>query len=170
YYRLAVLRLQTSPLRERGAADVALLARRRLASRLGLKDEQFPDSLAHTSPQAGLNALLQAMLAHAADYGWPGNVRELDNWVERLLACQPHLCDAQGQPDAVRLAEVFAECAEPIAAAAAVGKTRLKDGSREAERQRVQQVLQSVDGNQARACEILGISRATLWRRMKAAI
>ncbi len=170
YYRLAVLRLQTSPLRERGAADVALLARRRLASRLGLKDEQFPDSLARTSPQAGLNALLQAMLAHAADYGWPGNVRELDNWVERLLACQPHLCDAQGQPDAVRLAEVFVECAAPIAAAAAVGKTRLKDSSREAERQRVQQVLQSVDGNQARACEILGISRATLWRRMKAAI
>ena len=110
------------------------------------------------------------MLAHAADYGWPGNVRELDNWVERLLACQPHLCDAQGQPDAVRLADVFAECADPIAAAAAVGKTRLKDGSREAERQRVHQVLQSVDGNQTRACEILGISRATLWRRMKAAI
>ena len=54
----------------------------------------------------------------------------------------------------------------PVAAPAAA-RMQLKDTRHHAEQQRVREVLESVNGDQRQACEILGISRATLWRRMK---
>lgn len=165
YYRLAVLRLATPTLQARGGADVAQLAQAMLVRRLGLGGAE---ALA-AAPHAPLAAMLNALLAHAAGHAWPGNVRELDNWVERLLACR-HYLDAGAQVlDTVRLHEVFPECVPlmPLAAPAAARRARLKDTSRQAERERVREVLESVDGDQGRACEILGISRATLWRRMR---
>lgn len=169
YYRLAVLRLATPTLQMRGAADVAQLARSMLARRLGLGDA---NALA-ASPHAPVARLLDAVLAHAAAHAWPGNVRELDNWVERLLACR-HYLDAgtqDGMPDAARLQEIFPECVAlmPLAAPTAARRARLREASRQAERERVREVLESVGGDQGRACELLGISRATLWRRMKGA-
>ncbi|MET1115178.1 MAG: propionate catabolism operon regulatory protein PrpR [Comamonas sp.] len=175
YYRLAVLRIGTPALRERGPADVAELAHALLAQRLGMA------GAASGAPAQQLHTLLDAILAHAAHHLWPGNVRELHNWVERLLACQHYLCVPAGdrevggaqhvalQLDAARLVEIFPECAcaLPLAAPAAARQARLRDTARDAERARVREVLDSVDGNQGRACEILGISRATLWRRMK---
>ena len=80
------------------------------------------------------------------------------------------MCDAQSAVDAVRLLEVFPECAGPlpVAAPAAARPMQLKEIRRHAEQQRVREVLESVNGDQRQACEVLGISRATLWRRMKA--
>ena len=168
YYRLAVLRLATPTLQMRGAADVAQLARSMLARRLGLDDQALG-----ASPHASAARLLDAVLAHAASHAWPGNVRELDNWVERLLACRHYLGAGtqEGMPDAARLQEIFPECVPlmPLAAPAAAGRARLREASRQAERERVREVLESVGGDQGRACEVLGISRATLWRRMKSA-
>ena len=89
-------------------------------------------------------------------------MRELENWIERLLACHATLCDAQGVLDAARLQELFPECAAPPPASA------LKDTRHQAEQQRLREVLAPVNGDQRQACAILGISRATLWRRMKA--
>ncbi|MBV8249985.1 MAG: sigma 54-interacting transcriptional regulator, partial [Comamonas sp.] len=168
YYRLAVLRLSTPTLQQRGASDVAELAHRMLAQRLGAQ------ALQGASHKA-LASMLDAVLLRAQAYSWPGNVRELDNWVERLLACRHYLApsaqDGAAGPDAARLLEIFPECAPlvPLAASEAARKTRLKDAARQAERQRVREVLESVDGDQGRACEILGISRATLWRRLNQA-
>ena len=111
---------------------------------------------------AAVHTLLAAVLQRAERYAWPGNVRELENWVERVLACHASLCDAQGVLDAVRLQELFPECATPQSALA------LRDTRHQAEQQRLREVLASVGGDQRQACAILGISRATLWRRMKA--
>ena len=44
----------------------------------------------------------------------------------------------------------------------------MREARRDAERQRMREVLEQVQGDQRRACEILGISRATLWRRLRA--
>jgi len=44
---------------------------------------------------------------------------------------------------------------------------QLREARRDAERQRMREVLEQVQGDQRRACEILGISRATLWRRLR---
>ena len=152
YYRLAVLRLATPALRERSTSDIAQLAQALLAQRLQTTGDAMP---------ASLPALLTAVLQQAAAYRWPGNVRELENWVERLLACHASICDAQGAVDAARLQEIFPECTAPQPAMA------LKDTRRHAEQQRLREVLDSVGGDQRQACAILGISRATLWRRMK---
>lgn len=159
YYRLAVLRLSTPSLRQRGAADVLELAGNMLQRRLA---QRHSSALERT-------ALLQAVLSHAAAHDWPGNVRELDNWVERLLACHADLCLADGSLDMARLQDIFPECAAlmPLAAPVAATRNRLRDIRRDAERQRLREVLESVNGDQTQACALLGISRATLWRRMK---
>ena len=166
YYRLAVLRLATPALRERSAKDVAQLAQALLRRRLRVAGESPP-----AAAKMDAAKLLDTMLQRAQTHTWPGNVRELENWVERLLACQAYVCDAQGAADAARLLEVFPECAEPLAmtlpAHAAQPALPLKDTRRRAEQQRLREVLALVQGDQRQACEILGISRATLWRRMK---
>ncbi len=164
YYRLAVLRLTMPGLHERGAADVQALARAMLARRL--------QSLSLQHEAGALQPLLQALLALAAGHRWPGNARELDNWVERLLACRQELCDSAGRPVPARLQELFPECGASAAGPAAPltaqeGPRPLREARRDAERQRVREVLQQVQGDQRRACEILGISRATLWRRLR---
>ncbi len=166
YYRLAVLRLATPALRERSASDVAQLAQSLLQRRLKTAADAPADDL--TPSAAAARALLASVLQQAEGHSWPGNVRELENWVERLLACQDYVCDAQGAVNTARLLEVFPECAgQRPAAAVAAARMQLKDTRHHAEQQRVREVLESVNGDQRQACEILGISRATLWRRMK---
>ena len=158
YYRLAVLRLATPALRERTPSDVAQLAQALL--------ERRPKAAG--DPPVDVSTLLAAMLQRAQGHTWPGNVRELENWVERLLACQGYVCNAPGVVDTARLLEVFPECAEPLGAPVdPQPPAPLKDTRHRAEQQRVREVLDSVQGDQRQACEILGISRATLWRRMK---
>ena len=164
YYRLAVLRLHTPALRERSARDVAQLAGALLQRHLPALPADAP---------AAVHTLLAAVLQRAERYAWPGNVRELENWVERVLACHAYVCTAQGAVDGVRLLEVFPECADPLALALALSlpgaaaQPLLKETRRRAEQQRVREVLESVNGDQRQACAILGISRATLWRRGK---
>ena len=118
---------------------------------------------------AAVHTLLAAVLQRAAHHPWPGNVRELENWVERVLACHAYVCDVQGAVDEARLLEVFPECAGAGASeappAGVPAPVPLKETRRRAEQQRVREVLASVHGDQRQACEILGISRATLWRR-----
>jgi len=161
YYRLAVLRLATPALRERSASDVAQLAQALMQRRLKAAPNQPADADAGAKTDAVASALLVTVLELTGGHAWPGNVRELENWVERLLACTGYVCNAQGVTDAARLLEVFPECAAP--------QTPLlwKDTRHRAEQQRVREVVESVHGDQRQACEILGISRATLWRRMK---
>ncbi len=170
YYRLAVLRLATPALRERTASDVAQLAQALLQRRLKAANARAPDAV-QASNAAVAHTLLTTVLQRTVAYPWPGNVRELENWTERLLACQNYVCDAQGGVDAARLLEVFPECAEPAPLAAPdnapAAALPLKDIRHRAEQQRVREVLASVGGDQRQACEILGVSRATLWRRMK---
>lgn len=164
YYRLAVLRMGMPSLRERGQADVATLAHAMLGRHAG--------DTSHQVQPLRLERLLDELLALSEGYGWPGNVRELDNWIERLVACGPYLDSEDGATRRQRLLEVFCECAAASRSreedeAPLQQQARLRDTRQQAERDRVREVLESVQGDQKRACEILGISRATLWRRLK---
>ena len=101
--------------------------------------------------------LLAAIRQRAERHAWPGNVRELENWIKWVLACQSHLCDMQGALDVARRSKVFPECADALAVPAVAAQLPLKEIRHQAERQRMREVMEFVNGGQRQACEILKI-------------
>ena len=150
YYRLNVLPLELPPLRER-LDDVPVIAGhflRRFARRFGRPVESV-------SKKAIL--MLKA-------YEWPGNVRELENVVERaVMLCKgtelrpEHLFMPGSQP---------IEDRSPRSAAGAEGVGDAISLS-DLERFHILAVLKGLGGNQKRASGVLGISKSTLWRKLK---
>jgi propionate catabolism operon transcriptional regulator len=172
YYRLNILRLDVPPLRERlsDLSPIAHALQRKLCQRLG----QDPRA---TQP------LLIALIEHASGYDWPGNVRELENLIERMLAYAGSPSVGQGlsasQAEAFLRAvtpELFepGEAKVPVEAAQASeqqsssGARRLKAHQLEAEQAEILKVLADCGGDRALASQRLGISRTTLWRKLKA--
>jgi PAS domain S-box-containing protein len=141
YYRLNVLYLMLPDLCQRGE-DIPLLLNHFL-NHLAVKFNKVSFKI---SPSA-LDLLQQ--------YSWPGNIRELQNFSERLAVqtaggliapadiyrVLPELNDHQPQP--------------------------INFSIKETQAQRIANVLAQVDYNQTKAAEILGISRTTLWRKIK---
>ena len=142
YYRLRVIELRVPALRER-RCDIVPLTRRFLveaAERLH-------------RPVDGITAAAADQLAR---YDWPGNVRELENAVERAVALAIDTrVDVEDLPEEVRQARAVT--------APQAGGRRLAD----VERALVLQTLEEVNGNRARAAELLGIGVATLYRKLK---
>lgn len=167
YYRLNILRLDVPPLRER-LGDLDAIARA-LCIKLCRRLAQDP---------VPMQGLLGALIRQAAGYDWPGNVRELENLIERVIAYASAV-DVAGlqQPDAQRaflaaaVPELFADAAEAPAGAeskgAADGETPLKGHQAQAEREAILRVLADCGGDRALASQRLGISRTTLWRKLK---
>lgn len=155
YYRLNILRLAVPPLRER-IADIlplfnALLARHCRAGRLPpSSDEQ-------------IQKLLPLMLRHP----WPGNIRELENIAERVALCLGTL----GHGDEVDLATLFPELFEAGVAAAVnlppAATENLRSLGKAAETAHARQVLDCCDGDMDEAARRLGVSRSTVWRRVR---
>jgi transcriptional regulator, propionate catabolism operon regulatory protein len=161
YYRLNILRVDLPALRER-RADVPVLAAHLLEKIVAQRGAMAPPPTELTGP------LVAALVEHAAHYAWRGNVRELENFIERLIVYCDQLGPAERRAaasdplDALRgiAPELFA--GDPAAAAPTLG-----DAGRSAERRHLLEVLQACDGDRARACARLGISRTTLWRRLR---
>jgi DNA-binding NtrC family response regulator len=138
YYRLNVLQVRTSPLRER-LEDVPALARhfaRLYSEEVGRRPRPFS------------SAALRAMCS----YDWPGNVRELANRVRRgLVLAEGYLIEAED------LGFQMAEGAEKA-------ELSLEDYKLQAERQALCDVLAQYSQNLSRAARALGISRPTFYR------
>ncbi len=101
-----------------------------------------------------------------ARYRWPGNVRELGNALEYAVAtCTGQTIQIENLPPELRQGEERAGL-EPVTAqdAAPLGDPLAEDP---AERLRILQTLESARWNRGRAADLLGMSRSTLWRRMK---
>jgi two-component system, NtrC family, response regulator HupR/HoxA len=139
YYRLSVFPIKTPPLRER-QDDIPLLVHYFL--------EQQCQKLKR--PVIGLS---QEAMQRLADYDFPGNVRELQNLIERAV-----LLSSGSRLD---LDEWLPRPGDPSRAAGSPTLTQV-------EKNRILEQLQSRKGNLALAAKDLGISRTTLWRRMKA--
>lgn len=139
YYRLSVFPIKTPPLRER-QDDIPLLVHYFL--------EQQCQKLKR--PVIGLS---QEAMQRLADYDFPGNVRELQNLIERAV-----LLSSGSRLD---LDEWLPRPGDPSCAAGSPTLTQV-------EKNRILEQLQSRKGNLALAAKDLGISRTTLWRRMKA--
>ncbi len=142
YFRLSMVEIKLPRLRER-LDDLPLLQRFFL--------ERF--AAQYVKPVRGLTRRAQALLAR---YSWPGNVRELENVLGHacLMAPADVLDISDLPPSLVR--------GEPAGLAADEGLLSLQ----EVERRHVLRVLQRVQGNKARAAEILGIGRTTLYRQL----
>ena len=157
YYRLRVFPIELPPLRER-REDIEPIARL-LLSRVGARTGRE----LRFSPEA-----LRALLSH----DWPGNVRELENALEFAVTValgqtvQPEdLPPELGQAPGRRVPEPATEAARPGAGngAAAPG-----DAGGE-ERAVLQAALERHRWSRAETARALGVSRSTLWRRMRAA-
>jgi len=175
YYRLNILRVDVPPLRERlqDIAPIAHALQRKLCQRLGL-------DVRTTS------GLIDTLVERAQGYDWPGNVRELENLIERVTAYAGSLPGAQAV-DARQAAsflaavvpELFAQQAGPreVKALSAAGTStpvgaananqQLRQTQRQAEHAEIMRVLAACGGDRALASQQLGISRTTLWRKLK---
>ncbi|MBK7367820.1 MAG: sigma 54-interacting transcriptional regulator [Candidatus Eisenbacteria bacterium] len=145
YYRLRVVPITMPPLRERreDIEPLALHLLGRVSGRLGRSMLMSPDAR---------RALLE--------YHWPGNVRELENAIEYAVA----VCRGQTIHDTDLPVEVREVRLTGSAAPAPPAFARTDD---EVERDQLHRTLEQHRWNRAAAATALGISRTTLWRRMR---
>ncbi|MBI4013191.1 MAG: sigma-54-dependent Fis family transcriptional regulator [Candidatus Rokubacteria bacterium] len=145
FYRLKVLTITLPAMRER-VEDILPLAehfldkyRRPLGKEIrGLGDEARRHLLAHP---------------------WPGNVRELEASIQRAVTLTRN---AVLEPEDFPLDAAVTSSDQPG------GPPRsLTDVIREAERRYLSEVLRSAGGRRQRAAEMLGLSRKTLWKKLK---
>jgi two-component system NtrC family response regulator len=136
YYRLSEIAITIPPLRER-VGDTALLA------------HHFKNKFSIKEGRPSLN-FSQEALAMIEGYSWPGNVREMENCIRR----------------AVIMAEGSQISADDIGLSTSPKMTEsinLRQIRDDAEYQAVVKALARVNGSIAKAAELLGISRPTLY-------
>jgi DNA-binding NtrC family response regulator len=138
YYRLAVISLAIPALRERR--------------------EDIPPLVYHFIRQFNAEAgyavegVRQDALELLADHAWPGNVRQLENVIERAVILRK------------------AGLVQPSDLPPEMDSTAAGDSSRsldELERQHILQLLEECGGNRSRVARILGISRRTVYRKLR---
>ena len=140
YYRLSMIEIQLPSLADR-KEDLPLLQRYFV--------QQF--AAQYQKLIRGLTRRAQALLAR---YSWPGNVREMENVIGyAALMVEGNTIDVLDLPEPLRN-----PAAEPVR------ELESQMSLEELERHHARQVLQQMNGNKLRAAEILGISRATLYR------
>ncbi len=144
YFRINVVNIKLPGLAER-KADIPLLAYH-ILSRLNRQGG------------GSIRAISEKAMALLVNYAFPGNVRELENILERAVAiCRGNVireCDLP--PDLVSLElQAYKPPDEPFMTLS------------ELEQDYIAHLLKITGGARARTAEILGIDRASLWRKMK---
>jgi DNA-binding NtrC family response regulator len=144
YFRLNVVTVHLPSLREH-RTDIPQLVHCFL-------DRYAPDENIQVTP-AAMKSFLQ--------YDWPGNVRELENCIARAVALGDHrIIDVADLPPAVAVEQ---ESNGGGLDAAGLSTTALAD----LERMTILRVFEQAGGDKALAGRMLGISRATLYRKLK---
>ncbi|MGH6948606.1 MAG: sigma-54-dependent transcriptional regulator [Kiloniellales bacterium] len=156
YYRLQAIGIHMPPLSAR-RGDIPLLSRHLLAKVAATEGKAFE----RFTPEA-------AALLERAD--WPGNVRQLENTIRRaVILNQGRIVEApmlKIEPSGAATYGVANSAAKtpPTAAATANGSGR---ALREVERQAIEAAIADCEGNVAQAARLLGISRSTLYRKLR---
>ena len=141
YYRLNILQIHMLPLREYAdsAGDMAERILLRLAPESDVSDRRH----------------LRSLLKKLGTYDWPGNMRELENIVRRYAALRPHLT----RP--ISLDDIFVRPdiqEKPLETA---------PSKKEQEYRNIMELFARFHGNRTLVARELGISRSTLWRKLK---
>jgi DNA-binding NtrC family response regulator len=152
YYRLAVIPVEIPPLRER-LEDVPLLVNHFLQKQASVTGGE-PKKI---DPKA------VDILCH---YDYPGNVRELENAIERACAlCEEDLILSSDLPPQI-VAAAQGEKADQAMAAMPVGQS-LDEFIQQQERGYIEATLNHCSGSREKAASMLGISMATLYRKVE---
>lgn len=139
YFRIHVFPLTIPPLRER-PEDIPIIIQHFVEQNHATSGKK----IAGLSPEA---------VARLTSYTWPGNVRELRNAIEyALVLCPGGEIGAHHLPHKIAPAR---DCPPPA------------ESLKVRERDELVQVLRQVGGNQSAAARQLGVSRVTVWKRMK---
>ena len=150
YYRLNVLSLNIPPLREHKCDIISLI-------HFFLNSSPAKRGNREISLSEHAKSLLES-------YSWPGNIRELRNFTERLLAmCPSHHIRSK---DIQNLLSQDYNIAKAEAETASYSND-VKNIRHEAQMKEIREALQESKGNYGEAAKRLGISRTTLWRRMR---
>jgi two-component system response regulator HydG len=147
YYRINVVRIDVPALRERGSDVLELTT-------------HFLESAGSRSGKGRLE-LTPMVAGRLLSYEWPGNVRELENCIERAVAlARFDQLTIEDLPEKVRgyrgdnVLIAAAEADEIVSIA-------------EVERRYMLHVLKLVNGNKAKAAQLLQIDRRTLYRKLE---
>lgn len=176
YWRLAVVPIQVPPLRERGD-DIPLLATHILARRRGAAKTFAGNEMLYPTK------ISPAAMARLRAYDWPGNIREMENVISRAAI----LCDGEEiRADDLELLGLSQDAryapnrgtsdtrssnpwqGQPVDAS--VGrplKKVVEEAVRLVERQAIADALERCDGSPAKAAKVLGISRASVYNKIK---
>jgi two-component system NtrC family response regulator len=139
YYRLSEIVISIPPLRMR-VGDAALLA------------HHFKNKFSSQEGRPLMNFSSEALSA-IENYQWPGNVREMENCIKRAVIM------AEGPL-------ISGEDLGLLASPATEAPINLRQAREEADHKAMVMALARVDGNIAKAAELLGISRPTLYDLM----
>jgi two-component system response regulator AtoC len=167
YFRLNVVTVHVPALRER-RSDIPMLV------------NWFCERYAPGADLRVSNAAMKALMS----YDWPGNIRELENCVERAVALGdgvlidlsdlPHAIGGSQSPAPRTRTNAAPELASDLEAASEVDSVHDSISSplsttdlEDIERATIQRVFEQVKGDKALAGRMLGISRATLYRKLK---
>ena len=144
YFRLNVVTVYLPSLRER-RSDIPMLVHWFL--------DRYAPGIAMQFTASAMKTLLQ--------YDWPGNVRELENCIERAVAL--------GDRRTIDIGDLPPAIASNAAAPDLPGGSVVLSSNdlEDIERATIQRVFEQVKGDKALAGRMLGISRATLYRKLK---
>jgi two-component system, NtrC family, response regulator AtoC len=159
FYRLNVVPVWLPPLRER-REEIPELARHFVKKH----------GTANGKPTATIaGEALELLKAQP----WPGNVRQLENFLERVLVLSDHeqVTRADIERELARgisgLGASTSTPVEPTGGAMDGGLTGLNAQRRKSELEAIQQALRATQGNRSRAAQVLGVSRRTLYNKLK---
>ena len=157
YFRLNVVTVHLPALRER-RSDIPILA------------NWFLERLAPGRTVPISSPAMKALLA----YDWPGNVRELENCLERAVALgDQRRIELSDLPASIARSESPAQdfrpapSAEIVSSASEMAMGGVTTDLEDIERATIERVFLKVNGDKALAGKMLGISRATLYRKLK---
>jgi propionate catabolism operon transcriptional regulator len=155
FFRLSVLHIQIPPLRER-IEDIPLLVEvllERTSKKLDVPLLRIPETA----------------MVRLKGYSWPGNVRQLENFVERLILL------SQTGFDSGLFTELHKELMKDPSAHETDGQSALSSlgpaqpSRGHSETAMLRKALEEAQFSKTKAAKKLGISRTTLWRRLKEA-
>lgn len=144
FYRLNVVILNLSPLRER-IEDIPLISNallKRLNRQLGTKVDSISDEV--------LNCF--------SNYKWPGNIRELENTIERAI----NFCNSNN----IKIEHIAEHIRSRKSSFSAIKAGTLENSLEQFEKNLIINTLKICDGNRSKTARALNIHRSVLYRKM----